>query len=73
MRGLVTYSEAFKMQVVDQISRGKFATILEAQKAYSICGANTIQNREDLLPKRVRGKTITEIDQLNEAKKGFTI
>ena len=69
------YSEAFKMQVVDQISRGKFATILEAQKAYSICGANTIQKwlkkygREDLLPKRVRVETMTEIDELKEAKK----
>ena len=25
-------NEAFKMQVVEEISRGKFATILEAQK-----------------------------------------
>ena len=63
------------MQVVEEISRGKVATILEAQKAYSICGANTIQKwlkkygREDLLPKRVRVQTITEIDELKEAKK----
>ena len=37
------YSEAFKMQVVQEISCGKFTTILEAQKVYGICGANTIQ------------------------------
>jgi transposase-like protein len=70
----VTYSEAFKMQVVEEISRGKFATILHAQKAYGICGMNTIRNwikkygREDLLPKRVRVETLAEIDELKEAK-----
>jgi transposase-like protein len=39
----VTYSEAFKMQVVKEISQGKFASILQAQKTYGICGMNTIQ------------------------------
>jgi hypothetical protein len=28
----VTYSEAFKMQVVEEIRQGKFATISQAQK-----------------------------------------
>ena len=71
----VTYSEAFKMQVVEEIRQGKFATILQAQKAYGICGAITIQKwlkkygREDLLPKRVRVETMAEIDELKEAKK----
>jgi transposase-like protein len=71
----VTYSEAFKMQVVEEISRGKFATIAQVQKAYGICGMATIQTwikkygREDLLPKRVRVETMTEIDELKEAKK----
>jgi len=71
----ITYSEAFKMQVVEEIRQGKFATILQAQKAYGICGMNTIRNwikkygKEELLPKRVRVETMTEIDELKEAKK----
>jgi transposase-like protein len=74
MKEVVTYSEAFKMQVVDEISRGKFANIAQAQKAYSICGKTTIQKwirkygREDLLPKRVKVETMTERDELKEAK-----
>jgi len=74
-KGFITYSEAFKMQVVDEIGRGKFATIFEAQKAYNICGTNTVQKwlkkygREDLLPKRIRVETMAEIDELKEAKK----
>ena len=70
----ITYSEAFKMQVVQEISQGKFATILQAQKAYGIRGMSTIQNwmkkygKEELLPKRVRVETMTEIDELKEAK-----
>jgi len=71
----ITYSEAFKMQVVAEIAQGKFASILHAQKAYGICGGNTINQwvkkygREDLLPKRVRVETMSEIDELKEAKK----
>ena len=74
-REIISYSEAFKMQVVEEISKGKFATICEAQKTYGICGGNTIQQwvkkygREGLLPKRVRVETMTEIDELKEAKK----
>ena len=71
----VTYSEAFKMQVVEEMRQGKFASMLQAQKAYGICGGNTIQKwlkkygKEDLLPKRVRVETMSEIDELAEAKK----
>jgi transposase-like protein len=71
----VNYSEALKMQVVQEICRGKFASILEAQKAYGIRGMATIRTwlkkhgREDLLPKRVRVETMAEIDGLKEAKK----
>jgi transposase-like protein len=74
-KGFVTYSEAFKMQVVKEIGQGKFATILQAQKAYGICGMTTVQRwikkygTEELLPKRVRVETMTEIDELKEAKK----
>ena len=71
----VTYSEAFKMQVVEDMKQGKYATISQARKAYGICGMNTIQKwikkygRPELLPKRVRVETMTEIDELKEAKK----
>jgi transposase-like protein len=72
---IVTYSEAFKMQVVKEIGQGTFATIPQAQKAYGICGTATIQKwlkkygMEELLPKRVRVETMSEIDELKEAKK----
>ena len=71
----VTYSEAFKMQVVEEIRQGKYATISQAQRAYGICGMTTIQKwikkygRPALLPKRVRVETMTERDELKEAKK----
>jgi transposase-like protein len=74
-KGFVTYSEAVKMQVAEEISQGKFASILQAQKAYGICGANTIQKwihkygKEELLPKRVKVETMAEVDELKEAKK----
>lgn len=69
------YSEAFKRQVVGEISRGKFKSCHAAQKAYGISGASTIARwikkygREDLLPKRIRIETLKEIDQLKEARK----
>jgi transposase-like protein len=71
----VTYSEAFKMQIVEEMRQGKFATILQAQKAYGISGMNTIRKwikkygGEELLPKRGRVETMAEIDELKEAKK----
>jgi len=71
----ITYSEAFKMQVVEEIRQGKYATIFQAQKAYGIRGTTTIKKwikkygREELLPKRVRVETMAEIDELKEAKK----
>jgi transposase-like protein len=71
----VIYSEAFKLQIIEEISQGKFASILQAQKAYGILGTNTIKNwikkygKEKLLPKRVRVETMSDIDELKEAKK----
>ena len=77
--GFVTYSEAFKMQVVEEVGQGKFATISEARKAYGICGMTTIQGwikkygKIELLPKRVRVETMAEIDELKEAKESSAI
>jgi len=74
-RESIVYSEAFKMQVIEEISRGKFGTIFEAQRTYGIRGKTTIRQwikkygKEELLPKRVRVETMAEIDELKEAKK----
>ena len=71
----ITYSEAFKMQAVQELKQGKFASILQAQKAYGICGAATVQKWvkkygiENLLPKQVRVETMAAVDGLKEAKK----
>ena len=69
------YSEAFKRQVVEEIERGRHATITAAQRAYGITGSVTVPGwvrkygREDLLPKRVRIETLKERDELKEARK----
>jgi transposase-like protein len=70
----VTYSEAFKMRVVEELGSGKFGSMAQAQKAYGIRGNETIPGwlkkygREDILPKRVRVETMAERDELKEAK-----
>jgi len=69
------YSEAFKRQVVEEISRGKHVSPHAARKAYGITGTITIERwvrkygREDLLPKRIRVETMKEVDELKEARK----
>jgi transposase-like protein len=74
-RESIRYSEAFKVQVVEEIRQGKFASILEAQKAYGIRGMATVKQwvkkygGEEMLPKIVRVETMAEIDELKEAKK----
>jgi transposase-like protein len=69
------YSEAFKRQVVEEISRGKHLSPQSAKKTYGIGGSETVEKwvrkygREDLLPKRIRIETMKEIDELKEARK----
>jgi len=71
----VTYSEAFKRQVVLELERGKFTSICEANRAYGIKGSETISQwirkygHKDLLPKRVRIETLKERDELKDARK----
>jgi len=71
----VTYSEAFKMQVVREIGQGRFASMAQARRACGIRGKSTIRKwivkygAEELLPKRVRAETMDEIDELREAGK----
>jgi hypothetical protein len=42
MADVIRYSEAFKLQVVDEIGRGKHASLEAALRAYEIKGAETI-------------------------------
>jgi len=75
MNTATRYSEAFKRQVVEEIERGRHATIGAARRAYGIKGSVTVPGwvrkygREDLLPKRVRIETLKERDELREARK----
>lgn len=75
MSTTIRYSEAFKQQVVDEISRGKFSSIEQARRAYGIRGSTTVvkwvrkYGREDLLPKRVRIETMKETNELKAARK----
>ena len=70
-----SYSEAFKKQVVEEVARGKFATIHQARKSYGIPGAQTVYDwarkygREEWLPQRIRIETMKERDELKEARK----
>jgi transposase len=71
----ITYSEAFKRQVVDEIASGKYSSAHKVQQAYGIGGSTTVTKwikkygREDLLPQRVRIETMEEVDQLKAARK----
>ena len=70
----VSYSEAFKRQVVGDLERGKYGSLEEARRRYGIGGACTVlrwvgkYGHEDLLPKRVRIETLKERDELKEAR-----
>ena len=74
-RTVMRYSEAFKRQVVDEIERGKYASIYGAEKAYRIKGSRTVAGwirkygREDLLPKIMRVESVKERNELKESKK----
>lgn len=71
----IQYSDAFKRQVVEELERGKFASLEAARRAYGIGGAGTLTKwirrygEERLLPKRVRIETLKERDELKEARK----
>ncbi len=72
---VITYSENFKRQVVEEFSQGKFRTQKEAMLAYGIRGTSTITywlkkyGRSDLLAKRVTIESVEEKDQLKAAQK----
>lgn len=59
-RTVVRYSEAFKLNVVDELQRGRFGSPFEASQAYGIAGMDTVKRwvkqygQEKLLSKVVR-------------------
>jgi transposase-like protein len=57
---VVRYSEAFKLQVVRELERGRFESVGAAQRAYGVKGAHTVEGwvrrfgKDHLLGKVVR-------------------
>jgi transposase-like protein len=60
---------------VEELERGKYASIGEARRVYGIRGMGTIerwlrqQGRDELLPKRIEVKSVKEQDELKAARK----
>jgi transposase-like protein len=74
MRELVSYSEAFKLRLVEDVVKGKYKSLDEAKRRNGIRGASTLNKwikqygREDILPKRIKVETMNEIDELQAAR-----
>lgn len=68
------YSEAFKIQVVQELAAGKLSSICEAKRRYGITGARTVNSWikkygcEDQLPRVLRVEKPDERDQLKQLK-----
>ena len=66
------YSEAFKLQVVNEIEEGKVSGFWEVQRKYGIKGGNTVRRwlvkfgRDHLLNKIVRVETMRERDRVKK-------
>jgi len=75
MQLTIRYSEAFKMQVVNDMETGRFRTQQEAMSYYGIQGSCTIASwckkygKNHLIPKRVRIETMNEIDRIEALQK----
>ena len=70
----IRYSEAFKLQIIQELESGKLNCVHQAQEKYGITGAATIPGwlkkygRQDILPKRVRVEMPDEKDQIKKYK-----
>lgn len=73
-RKRIRYSEAFKLQVVNELESGALCSISEARDRYGIAGGATVQGwlrkygKNHLLSKVVRVETSDERDQLKALK-----
>jgi len=71
----VRYSEAFKLQVLREVERGKFSTRAAAYRAYGIRGGGTIERwarkygKNHLVGKVVRVETPQELDEAKALRK----
>lgn len=74
-RVTIRYSEAFKLEVVEQISSGHFASPEQARIAYGIKGCTTVYRwlqqygREDLKARYVKVMSKEALDETQELKK----
>lgn len=72
---VVRYSEAFKMQLIQELESGKLDSIEHARRSYGIAGTTTIQKwlkkygRNDLRAKVVRVEKPNEQDQIKRLVK----
>lgn len=71
---VVRYSEAFKMQLIQELESGKLDSIEHARRSYGIAGTTTIQKwlkkygRNDLRAKVVRVEKPNEQDQIKRLR-----
>jgi transposase-like protein len=74
MKEVVLYSEAFKLQVVNDIETGKYPNCHAAGQAYGIRGVATVHRwlvhygKSHLLRKVIRVETVDERDELKRLK-----
>lgn len=72
-RKIIRYSEAFKLEVLNQIDRGDLS-IEDARRKFGIRGCSTVQSwamkygRFGVIPKRVRVEKPDEADQIKALK-----
>lgn len=74
-RRTIRYSEAFKLQIIQELETGKLDCVNHARERYGIVGSATIRGWlkkygcQDILPKRVRVEMPDEKDQIKKYKK----
>ena len=72
---VIRYSEAFKLQVLRELEKGKFTTKSAAYRAYGIRGAGAIERwakkygKDHLVGKVVRVETPQEVSEVKELRK----
>jgi len=70
----VSYSEAFKMQVISELESGRLPSLEAARRAYGIGGSATVQKwlskygRNDLRAKVIRVETPKQRDEVKKLK-----
>jgi transposase-like protein len=75
MKGVVRYSETFKLRLAEEAASGKYRSLDEAGRRNGVRGCATLgrrikqYGRENALPKRIKAETMNERDELHEARK----